>query len=364
MLLKKADLIKHEMLADIESGKLSLNTRIPSETALAERFGTCRATVSSVLKELDRDGVFVSLRGKGRFVARTSKTTRSLTIGVLLQDIGSLSRWWSMRDLLLGIEDAIAKTPYHLKMQAVNRRGAEDSLEGWLNTSDIDGLIVTTGLPEISTLLGNGSAIPSVTTEPNVPWRDSVLVELDLISAGMKSVLHLLDLGHREIGVVSANLPRHGYSIRDFHQGARSAIESVEREKTRLRSILVDEPDEVGGRQAIATLLAEQPETTAIVCLADEIAIGAYEALREAGRSVPDDFSLVSCGQGNIQTLPITVTGCRLDYRQFGSLLVETLCPLIEGTFAGDAFPVVPVKLTTGASTARICEDKTGYSRP
>jgi LacI family transcriptional regulator len=48
-----------------------------------------------------------------------------------------------------------------------------------------------------------------------------------------------------------------------------------------------------GGYEATQRLLAKHPGVTAIFVMADVMAIGALAALREAGRRVPEDVSLV-----------------------------------------------------------------------
>jgi LacI family transcriptional regulator len=57
--------------------------------------------------------------------------------------------------------------------------------------------------------------------------------------------------------------------------------------------VLYGEWSERWGRQATTQLLARRPETDAIFCGSDQIARGAGDALRAAGRRVPDDIALV-----------------------------------------------------------------------
>ena len=50
---------------------------------------------------------------------------------------------------------------------------------------------------------------------------------------------------------------------------------------------------EAWGRQATYAVLRSEPDTDAIFCGSDQMARGAADALREAGRRVPDDVALV-----------------------------------------------------------------------
>lgn len=52
----------------IESGELGPGDALPSESALAERYGVARGTARHALAELEGAGLVESIHGKGRFV--------------------------------------------------------------------------------------------------------------------------------------------------------------------------------------------------------------------------------------------------------------------------------------------------------
>jgi len=57
-----------ELHSMIESGELGPGDALPSESALAERFGVARGTARHALAELEGAGLVESVHGKGRFV--------------------------------------------------------------------------------------------------------------------------------------------------------------------------------------------------------------------------------------------------------------------------------------------------------
>lgn len=57
-----------ELHAMIESGELSPGDALPSESALAKRYGVARGTARHALAELEGAGLVESIHGKGRFV--------------------------------------------------------------------------------------------------------------------------------------------------------------------------------------------------------------------------------------------------------------------------------------------------------
>lgn len=60
--------IAEELRADITSGALAPGDRLPSETALIQRYAVSRGTARQALAVLEADGVVQVIHGKGRFV--------------------------------------------------------------------------------------------------------------------------------------------------------------------------------------------------------------------------------------------------------------------------------------------------------
>lgn len=78
----RADRIEHEgprfvwqqiaddIAADIHSGALPVNSRLPSEQALADEvYGVARATVRRAIASLVEEGLLVVMHGRGTYVA-------------------------------------------------------------------------------------------------------------------------------------------------------------------------------------------------------------------------------------------------------------------------------------------------------
>ena len=88
--------------------------------------------------------------------------------------------------------------------------------------------------------------------------------------------------------------------------------------------------DAGGGREAMDRLLAACPEIDGLVCATDTMAMGALAALREAGRSVPEDVSLVGVGDDWIDEISTPgLTTAHLFFHRCGEeaagLLLELL---------------------------------------
>ncbi|WP_229904306.1 LacI family DNA-binding transcriptional regulator [Lentzea cavernae] len=95
----------------------------------------------------------------------------------------------------------------------------------------------------------------------------------------------------------------------------------------------------------------------ALVCLDDRLAFGAYQALAEAGLSVPDDVSVLGFGDHPVAswTRP-RLTTIALPHHDLGERAVEVLLEVVEGRARGARpSPVhrVPMPVREGGSVAR-----------
>src|SRR6185437_9135252 len=95
------------------------------------------------------------------------------------------------------------------------------------------------------------------------------------------------------------------------------------------------------GYEATVKLLALKRRPTAIFCQNDRMAIGCYEALKEAGLSIPGDISVVGYDDEEISRhLHPRLTTSILPHRAMGQWAVEQLVTAREGEA-----PIHPVGL-------------------
>ena len=101
---------------------------------------------------------------------------------------------------------------------------------------------------------------------------------------------HLLSLGHRRIACIT-NAPLVYTAANDRYDGYRHALQ---RAGLPIQAELVAEAafDAPSGHRAMVELLG-RASFDAVFVASDVVALGAIGALREAGRRVPDDVSLV-----------------------------------------------------------------------
>lgn len=134
------------------------------------------------------------------------------------------------------------------------------------------------------------SGIPMVAIDPLGGVFDTPTVGSSNWSGALAATRHLLELGHRRLGLLTG--PVRDLSSRARRDGFRAAVDhagipfddSLERQ-----GVFTFE----SGRDLAAELLASPDRPTAIVCGDDLQAMGVYEAARRAGLRIPDDLSVV-----------------------------------------------------------------------
>lgn len=193
----------------------------------------------------------------------------------------------------------------------------------------VDGLVLSTAR--------EGDDFPDVLTHRGVPFVLALRTDGKSHSSvgddelgGYLATRHLLDLGHRRIGLIAG--PTYASSARGRQVGFKHALAEagVEPEP----SLIVDSSFSIqAGAQATQLLMSQHPRPTAIFAVNDNTAVGALSALHALGLSVPDDLSLVGYNDIPIASrLPTPLTTVRVPFDQIAQAALELLAtPLPAG---------------------------------
>ena len=272
----------------------------PGIDDVARAAGVSTATVSRALRglpnvsEATRDRVRAAAQALG-YVA--SPSAASLASG-RTRAIGLLSPWvnrWYFANVIEGAERTLRAHGFDVLLYTIDRRRVEGRprVDPGVLRHRVDGVIVV-GLPlgrdEVDLLLTLDRPLVCI------GWGGTgeVTVRLDDRAAAAAATQHLVDLGHRAIGHLSgaADDLRPGTPPGEREAGwretlAAAGLDAAPRLETHGNF------DVTSGRTAMRGLLERAPEVTAVFAASDEMAMGALLALREAGRRVPEDVSLV-----------------------------------------------------------------------
>ncbi|RKN06694.1 LacI family DNA-binding transcriptional regulator [Streptomyces radicis] len=178
-------------------------------------------------------------------------------------------------------------------------------------------------------------------------------VDLDFTATGRLCVDHLAGLGHRDVAVVGE-----AAAVYERRTGfAERTLQGVRERATELGARVLHRPCE-GSYESVAGTLArvfdERPSTSAVI-VQNEAAIGPLLGLlRQQGRAVPEDISVVAvCPEQVATSQSVALTSVAIPAQEMGRRAVELVMAKLDG--AGGAVParveLLPPRLTTRAST-------------
>jgi DNA-binding LacI/PurR family transcriptional regulator len=224
-----------------------------------------------------------------------------------------------------------------------------DVVEQYVNAGRADGLILMGRSTGNHRLLANAHRrTPVVLWGPNLPGEAFCSVGIDNVAAAQEATDHLLQQGRRRVAFIGMQA-----GCLESMQRYKGYVRALQHAGRRLDDALVVPGDYSGrsGYEGTKELLAREERLDAVFANSDVLALGAMEALREAGRRVPEDVAVVgfdNIPQGAYVSPPLTTVSQNLT-GEGAELLVEKLLQQIKGHQAEGA--VVPHRLVVRGSS-------------
>ncbi len=221
--------------------------------------------------------------------ARSLRTNRSFTVGVLLPDLTNPL----FPPVVRGIEEALSPRGYTaLLANTDNDEAKERTRFDALRGRQVDGFIVATAQREHPLLdQAHEAGVPIVLVNRRTDTRLFPWVAGDDATGMALAVEHLVGLGHRFIAHVSG--PQTMSTGVTRAQAFRAAAESAGIGPESAPATIGEAYTVEAGERATHELLDRHPETTAICAGNDLIALGALHAVKARGLRCPEDLSLV-----------------------------------------------------------------------
>ncbi len=312
------------------------------------------ATVSRTLKNPDlvrpetREAVLRCVAALG-FVpnaqARHFRRQATDTVILLVRDISNPF----YLDVFKGVEDVASAAGYKVLMGDARSDPARvHHYIDMVRERHADGLILMTGQMPVE--LEDAGLPPMVVALEYLPTRQLPTVMIDNEAAAAMATSHLIGLGHKVIAHISGPVPEvmsvarvAGWRRALTDAGLAAGPELEVRGDYSLAS----------GEAAIEALIDRGVAFTAVFASNDEMAAGAINRLRERGRAVPDDVSVVGFDDtifAVVSNPPLTTI--RQPQREIGVQVMRLMIERLENRAATDARIVVPTELVVRASTA------------
>ena len=311
-------------------------------TDIARVAGCSQATVSFVLNKAN--GVKISEAMRNR-VIEAARTLNYAATSLAHHDVGGgvVALNLAQSDMLGFVVDQLATSPeavvaiegvrqamwdqgrVMMIAQTMNDPEMEEKVLRTMVAKGANALIYMTIFTRKVTLPGwiGDLAVPVILLNCYTAERFFPAVIPGEVAGGQKAVQHLIDNGHRRIGVITGEPWME--ATRDRLKGYRRALIGA---KIAFDPALVIEGDwsASAGYDSTRRLLALAERPTAIFCQNDRMAIGCYEALKEAGIVIPDGMSVVGYDDEEISRhLHPQLTTVVLPQRAMGAWAVKVI---------------------------------------
>ncbi|MEU6451744.1 LacI family DNA-binding transcriptional regulator [Streptomyces sp. NPDC046979] len=333
--------------------------RPPGMTDVARAAGVSAQTVSRVLsdhphvREKTRADVMAAVARLGyrrNNAARMLSSGRSRTIGV----VTLRTTFYSRALVTSGIEGAAQAAGYTVSTAttaSLDTSAIEDALSR-LTDQGVEGIILSVPLIHTSPRLEELTrATPTLTIDGSRTDATEV-VAVDQSLAARLATRHLLDLGHETVWHLAG--PEQWLEAASRREGWRTTLEAAGRA---VPPPLEGDWSPASGYRG-GLVLGRIPDATAVFVASDEMAFGVVRALRELGRRVPEDISVVGVDDIELAEYcspPLTTVA--QPFAQMGELAVAHLLRYIAAPETVPEPESVEPRLVVRASTAAPVRD-------
>ena len=276
-------------------------------------------------------------------------TGRSRSIAVAVP----LLNGWYFSHVVAGVEAVCAEAGYDTIVIGIGDQGAH---HGFLQDYEslhrrADGLIVVdVALPDHEVAMVRSLGLPLVSVGPELPGTPSVGIQD--VEVGDIATTHLIDLGHRRIGLIGGttidpyeyvvpHLRRQGYE----RAHARAGIE-LDPSLFEIGNFTVQ-----GGYDAADALLRRDDPPTAVFAQSDEMAFGVLHAARDRCVAIPEQLSVIGVDDHEASAA-IGLSTVHQDVDQHGARAARWMIDRLDGVDVPTVRHNDPVRLVQRSSTA------------
>jgi LacI family transcriptional regulator len=329
---------------------------------VAEAAGVHTSTVSRALNPEKRNLVNAETRelieqtaeGLGYTpdrVASSLRRGRTDVIGVVVADLGNPF----INPVLRGIENALAgRRVMPMLMESRDSRERLATACDALVEHRVDAIITTAGRRgDLPVLREVAAEVPLVLAVRALPRLGVPTVAHDDVLGGRLAAQHLIELGHVRLGSLVG--PDDISSFRGRRHGVNDAAASsglTVREVSDMTVLpTVDE-----GRRLMRVLLADPADElpTAVFVHNDTMAVGALDAVRDAGLVCPDDISII--GYNNIALtahVAPPLTTIHLPGYELGRMAADMVVGMLDEPDVAPHTVTLPPRLVVRGSTTK-----------
>lgn len=263
---------------------------------IARLAGVSSATVSKVINGKDeqisattKERVWRIVKREGYIpngIAKSLRVKNTKTIGIIMPDVMNLF----FSEIARGIEDAAEKRGYSVILcNSDNKADKEEKYFQILQEKMVDGIILTASEGNVKKYMEKRH-LPMVLLDRDIPADSKVgRIVLDNEEGAYIATNFLIKKGCKNIVFISARATGKS-SVQRLNGYKKAILEkdfASDENKMFLRGYTIET-----GYDGIMDLI-HRTEIDGVVCGNDLIAIGAINALKECGKSVPEDVRVI-----------------------------------------------------------------------
>jgi LacI family transcriptional regulator len=331
---------------------------------IARELGLSKMTVSRAIN----DDPLVNAKTKERVLAvskrlnyqpnhfaRALVTNRSFLIGVIVPDL--MHSYFA--EIMHGISSFARSANYQIVIGNSEEHVAREISEAEALRWRTDGLIIAPTVPLskadiYKAMIKDGTKL--VLIDRTLEGLNCPMVTTDNFDVGVIGTEHLIGLGHARIGHLRGTATS---TSRERLDGYKQALNKngIDIDKTLIRECGLMESD---GYAAMKSWIKDGDLPTAIFAVNDPAAIGAMQAMTEAGIKIGEDLAIVGGGNihyGDMLATPLTTVSWSRS--EMGQSAARLLIQMIEGTNTDSGnqkvilSPTLIVRSSCGSKTTR-----------
>ncbi|MBL4674139.1 MAG: LacI family DNA-binding transcriptional regulator [Arenicella sp.] len=314
-----------------------INSKSVTVFDVARVAGVSKSTVSLVLtgsskvSEKSREKVQKAIIDTGYIYNRDAASLRSRKSNLVAIIINDLSNPYSAQ-LAEGLERQIRQIGlFPILVNSGENVDTQDQLVQRLKEYKIAAFIMCpapgTTAEWTNKLVQQGFPIIHIMRE--IEGANVATVLPDNIAGTSLATQHILDKGHRKIAFLGGN-----ERISDYHQRLAGFVNTMTAHGTPPPQELCiqSETTRNGGRQAMAEVLAVEPDIEAVVCFSDVVAYGAIEHMRFHGKKPGKDIAVTGFDDlKDSRLMSPSLSTVHIDANKIGIAVCDLLSNLKNG---------------------------------
>lgn len=291
---------------------------------------------------------------KPDFVARSMVTKRSKSIGMIVPDVTD----FFFSKLIEGVETYLNSLGYMLILcNSKHDRKQEQKFFNELIHRAVEGIIIAT--PNIlsdeimETCTKKDKGVPIILVDMGKNKRDDGKLIVEERKGVYEATSYLVTSNHHNIGFMK--------EVGEYYQLSerlRGYLDCLEEHNIPYNSNYIVESYltiEGGYKGAKKILEQTKGEITALICSNDQMAMGAYQAIYEAGLRIPDDISIIGFdGLDTSRYLAPSLTTVQQPVFDIGYSAAKFVVDAIENPYIKIPTKIFPTKLIIRESVKAI----------